>query len=109
VNAGEVMGAFASVASVVSFTPQAWRIIKTRDTKSLSAPMYVFTVTGFALWVGYGIGIDSWQVIATNAICFVLSAFILMMKLLSPAKKAAVADALDPDPSGTAKRPPEHE
>ncbi len=96
-TAGEWMGAFASVASVVSFTPQAWRIIKTRDTRSLSAPMYALTVTGFALWVGYGVGIESWQVIATNAICFLLSAFILTMKLLPRPEKEKVADALDPD------------
>lgn len=105
-NAGEVMGAFASVASVVSFTPQAWRIIKTRDTKSLSAPMYALTVLGFALWIGYGIGIGSWQVIATNAICCALSAFILTMKLLSPSKKEKVADALDPEASSGATSPP---
>lgn len=97
-TAGEWMGAFASLASVTSFTPQAWRIIKTRDTRSLSAPMYALTVTGFALWVGYGVGIASWQVILTNAICFLLSAFILVMKLLSPAQKERVADALDPNP-----------
>ena len=34
--------------------------------------------------------------IATNSICLLLSAFILVMKILSPHAKDAVADALDP-------------
>jgi MtN3 and saliva related transmembrane protein len=105
-NAAEVLGTCASVASVTSFTPQAWRVIKTRDTTSLSAPMYGLNVAGFALWIGYGIGIASWQVIATNAICLLFSAFILAMKLLPPKTKDAVADALDPGvKSATSSRP----
>jgi uncharacterized protein with PQ loop repeat len=47
-----VVGYLAAICSVVSFTPQAWKIIKTRDTKSISAPMYAITVVGFAFWLG---------------------------------------------------------
>jgi len=50
-----VFGWLATLASVVSFTPQAWKIIKTRHTADLSAAMYAVTVTGFALWTVYGV------------------------------------------------------
>ncbi|MDR6831479.1 uncharacterized protein with PQ loop repeat [Bosea sp. BE271] len=44
-------------------------------------------MAGFALWTAYGIGLGEWPLIVTNSICFVLSAFILMMTLLPQAKK----------------------
>ena len=45
-----ILGSLAAIASTVSFTPQAWKIIRTRDTDAISAPMYALTVVGFALW-----------------------------------------------------------
>lgn len=91
-----LVGGLATVASVASFTPQAWKIIRTRDTKSISAGTYVLTVTGFALWLAYGALLGQWPLIATNAICCALSAFILVMKLLPADGKKAVAEAIDP-------------
>jgi MtN3 and saliva related transmembrane protein len=37
-----------------------------------------------------------WPLIASNSICFLLSAFILLMKLLPQAEKEKVAEALEP-------------
>ena len=92
-----IIGSLAAIASTVSFTPQAWKIIRTRDTDAISAPMYGLTVVGFALWTSYGILLGEWPLIITNSICLVLSGFILTMKLLPPPKRDKVADALDPD------------
>lgn len=43
------LGAAAAIASTVSFTPQAWKIIQTAETKDISTGMYVITVTAFLL------------------------------------------------------------
>lgn len=95
-DAVSIIGFLAAACSVTSFVPQAFRILRTRDTSSLSPPMYALTTTGFLLWTAYGIGQGQWPLILTNLICFVLAAFILMMTLLSSRKKKAVAEALDP-------------
>ncbi len=92
-----IIGTLAAIASTVSFTPQAWKIIRTRDTDAISAPMYAITVIGFALWTGYGLLLGQWPLIVTNSICLALSGFILTMKLLPPPKRDKVADVLDPD------------
>ena len=92
-----VVGTLAGLASVTSFTPQAWKIIKSRHTDDLSARMYMLTVSGFVLWTTYGILLGAWPVIVTNAICLMLSGFILTMKVLPQRKKEKVADLLDPD------------
>ena len=91
-----MIAALAGLASIVSFTPQAWKVIRTRDTSSLSTATFAITVLGFALWFTYGLMLGAWAIIVTNAVCGVLAAFILVMKLLPPKGKAAVAEALDP-------------
>jgi MtN3 and saliva related transmembrane protein len=91
-----IVGYLAAICSMTSFTPQAWRIIRTRDTNSISAPMYALTVLGFALWLAFGLMKTEWPIIITNGVCLILSAFILLMTVLPRAKKDAVADAIDP-------------
>ena len=90
------LGAFAALCSTISFTPQAVKIIRTRETKDISIVMYCLTVIGFAAWATYGAMLAQWPLVASNSICFVLSAFILAMTLLPRAKKNAVADAVTP-------------
>jgi MtN3 and saliva related transmembrane protein len=95
-----VIAAIAGLASIISFTPQAWKVIRTRDTASLSAATYAITVLGFALWFTYGLLMGAWAIIVTNGVCGALAAFILVMKLLPPAGKAAIANALTPARNG---------
>ncbi len=91
-----VFGWLATLCSTISFVPQAWKIIKTRETKDISRGMYMITVAGFACWTTYGVLLGQWPIIVTNSICLALSAFILVMKLLPQREKEAVAGALDP-------------
>jgi MtN3 and saliva related transmembrane protein len=95
-DAATLVGSAATLCSVTSFVPQAWKVIRTRDTASISKGMYVVTVIGFALWLTYGILLWQWPLIVTNGICLLLSGFILMMKLLPRRKREEVADVLDP-------------
>lgn len=91
-----LIGSLAALCSTTSFAPQAWKIIKSRDTSAISTGMYSVTVIGFALWLAYGLMKMEWPLIVTNAVCLALSAFILTMKLLPKRSKEQVADALDP-------------
>jgi MtN3 and saliva related transmembrane protein len=89
-----VVGALATLASTTSFAPQAWKIIRTRDASAISTRMYAITVTGFTLWLTYGILLGQWPLIVTNAICLALSSFILAMKLLPDRRRDTVAESL---------------
>ncbi|ESZ77318.1 SemiSWEET transporter [Mesorhizobium sp. L103C105A0] len=92
-----LIGYLATVCSMSSFTPQAWKIIRTRETSGISAPTYAITVLGFALWLAFGIMKAEWPIIITNGVCLLLSAFILTMTVLPQAEKEAVAKAFNPD------------
>lgn len=91
------IGAAAAVCSTASFAPQAWKIIRTRDTKSISGKTYALTVVAFLLWTSYGWLRRDWALILPNAICLALAGFILTMKYLPQSSKEAVADRLDPE------------
>lgn len=90
-----VIGSLAALCSMTSFVPQAWKIVETRDTSGLSAPMYAVTVIGFALWLAYGTLLGQWPLIATNAVCLALSSFILAMTLLPQLQKDKVAETVE--------------
>lgn len=91
-DAASLIGAAAALCSTTSFAPQAWKVIKTRDTDAISRRTYLLTVLAFVLWTLYGLARADWPLIAANGICLLLSGFILTMKLLSPADKDRLAD-----------------
>lgn len=89
-----VVSVFAASLSMISFVPQAWSIIRSRNTDGISLKMYVITVIGFMLWLLYGVLLRQWAMIVQNVICLGLSSFILTMKMLPQRSKEAVADAV---------------
>lgn len=91
-----LVGGVAAIASTASFAPQAWKVVRTRETAGISAGTYVLACLAFALWLVYGALSAQWPVIATNAVCLAMAGFILAMKLLPRARREAVAEALDP-------------
>ena len=77
----EWLGFLAALLTTVAFVPQALKTLRTRDTSGISLGMYsVFTV-GIACWFGYGLYLDSWPMILSNAVTFVLATVILGLKL----------------------------
>src|ERR1700761_3370714 len=68
----QAVGFLAALCSTLSFAPQAWKIIQSRDTKSISTGMYLLTVVGFALWLAFGILGRQWPLMLSNGICLLL-------------------------------------
>ena len=74
------VGVGAALCSMSSFVPQIVKILRERDAEGVSLRMYVVTVTGFCLWVGYGLLIKSWPVAASNVVNLGLAGAILGLK-----------------------------
>ncbi len=91
-----IIGYTAATMSVSAFLPQAWRIVKTRDTSSLATPMWILQVCAFSTWIAYGVALSEWPIIVPNVICCLLAAFILTMKLAPRKTRDRIADTLDP-------------
>ena len=74
------IGIAAALFSMASFTPQIAKIVRDHDASAVSLQMYLITVTGFVIWIIYGVFSGSWPVAASNAVNLVLSATILVLK-----------------------------
>jgi MtN3 and saliva related transmembrane protein len=75
------LGSAAAACSMVSFAPQLIKIWREKDASSVSLRMYVVTVTGFSLWLAYGLVIGRWPIAVSNAVCLAMSGAILVLKL----------------------------
>ena len=76
-----MIGFIAAILTTLSFVPQAWQIIKTRDTSGISLGMYSMFVTGVFLWLIHGWNIHDYAVISANGITLVLASIILVYKI----------------------------
>jgi MtN3 and saliva related transmembrane protein len=76
-----VLGLLAAACTTLAFVPQAVKTWRTRSTDDLSLHMYLLFVVGVALWLVYGLALDSLPLIAANAVTLALAASILFVKL----------------------------
>ncbi len=77
----EWFGYLAAILTTGSFVPQAVKTIRSRNTGGISLAMYVFFTVGVALWLVYGIALESWPMILANTLTLGLAATILALKL----------------------------
>ena len=77
----DVIGSVAAVLTTASFVPQAWHSFKTRDVSGISLGMYSLFTVGVALWLVYGVLLQSWPLMIANTITLTLAIIILGMKL----------------------------
>ncbi len=74
------IGTVAGLVSMASFTPQLIKIVRERRAEGVSLRTYLITVTGFVLWIGYGLLLGSWPVAVSNMVNVLLSGAILILK-----------------------------
>lgn len=76
-----MIGSIAGILTTLAFVPQVIKVVKTKDTSSLSLGMYSMQVVGVFLWLIHGIVIHDMALIAANSVTLCLSAVILFHKL----------------------------
>ncbi|MCB8746085.1 SemiSWEET transporter [Rhodoferax sp. U2-2l] len=77
----DIIGSIAATLTTVSFLPQAWHTFQTKDVSGISLGMYSVFTAGVAGWLVYGLLLQAWPIVISNAITVSLAAAILVMKL----------------------------
>ena len=77
-----MIGTIAAILTTLSFLPQAYQVIKTKDTSSISLGMYTMFVFGVFLWIIRGWNIQDYNLIGANTITFVFASIILTYKII---------------------------
>lgn len=74
-------GAFAGVCTTCAFIPQVIKLMKTKNTKSISLYMYLIQITGLTLWIIHGVRNSDPALILANSFTLLLSLIILYYKI----------------------------
>lgn len=77
----EIIGMLAAILTTAAYIPQTIKVLRTKDTRSLSLGMYALITGGLALWLVYGLMIGSLSIILANAVTVVMAGVILWMKI----------------------------
>ena len=80
-NTIDWIGGIAATLTTTSFIPQVLKVWRTRHTKDISLAMYTIFTSGVAMWLVYGILLNSWPIIIANSITVCLAGTVLWMKL----------------------------
>lgn len=76
------LGFAAAGLTTFAFVPQALLSLRTRDVSGVSLGMYCAFTGGVSLWLFYGLLLESWPLIVSNAVTLGLAVSILAMKLV---------------------------
>lgn len=82
----QILGLAAALMTTVSNIPQAYKIIKTRETKGISVWSNLVLLIGLLIWVVYGFMRDDWPIIIANCISAVITAIVIFLKLIPKRK-----------------------
>ena len=77
----DLIGYFAAFLTTISFLPQVWHTLRTRDVSGISLGMYSCFTVGVAMWLIYGLFLGAWPIVIANFITLSLAVSILTMKL----------------------------
>jgi MtN3 and saliva related transmembrane protein len=77
----DVVGATGAALTTLCWLPQALKVVREKEARALSLPATAAFTLGLVLWLIYGVAIDDWPLIGSNAVTLALMAVILIMKL----------------------------
>ncbi len=77
-----MIGFIAACLTTFGFIPQVVKVVKSKDTESISLGMYVMSVTGMSLWLIHGIYQGDVALIIANSVSVTLAGIILAYKLI---------------------------
>jgi MtN3 and saliva related transmembrane protein len=77
----DLIGYGAAILTTAAFVPQALKSWFSRDLSGVSLSMYSLFTLGVALWLLYGILLQSWPIILANLITLLLASLVLSLKI----------------------------
>ena len=76
-----LVGSGAATLTTICWLPQAFKILRTQNTRAISLMTYSVFAAGLVLWLWYGILLGSWPIIGSNTVTLVPVIAIIVLKL----------------------------
>ena len=80
-NIERLIGFAAATLTTVSFVPQVYRSLRSRNTQSISLWMYSVFTLGVTFWLLYGLMLHDLPITLANAVTLALALCVLFLKL----------------------------
>jgi MtN3 and saliva related transmembrane protein len=77
----ESIGALAALLTTLCWVPQAFKILRERESRAISLPATLLSVIGLLLWLVYGLAIADAPLIGSSAATLAITATILALKI----------------------------
>jgi MtN3 and saliva related transmembrane protein len=78
----QYVGIVSGVLTGISLLPQLLKVIREKESESVSLVTLVVLLAGLAGWVWYGILKEDWPIIITNSFSFLTNTAIIILSLL---------------------------
>ncbi len=76
-----LIGFAAGALNIIAYIPQVIKAARTKSTKDLSVSWLIFLSAAFALWIVYGIELNSFPILIANIAFMIVSLTLLSLKL----------------------------
>lgn len=76
-----IVGTLAAILTTTAMFPQALKIIRSRDVRSISLLMYITNTLGIVFWFIYGVLLSNVILIVTNIVAFIPAITIVVLKI----------------------------
>ena len=77
----EILGYAAGAVTCLTFLPQVIKTWKDKSARDISLMTFVIAATNEIMWIVYGVLLNNWVIILTNAIVLSMSLIMLYFKL----------------------------
>jgi MtN3 and saliva related transmembrane protein len=77
----DILGYTAGAITSLTFLPQVIKTWKERSARDISLLMFVIAAVNETMWIVYGVLLDNWVIILTNAAVLVMSLIMIYFKL----------------------------
>jgi MtN3 and saliva related transmembrane protein len=72
-----IIGIIAGILTSISMVPQLIKVLKEKDVENLSPIMITILLIGVSIWVVYGVMLEEWPIILSNAFSVLVNATLL--------------------------------
>ncbi len=80
-NGTDILGYAAGAITSLTFLPQVIKTWKDKSAKDVSLMMFIIAAINEVMWIIYGVLLNNWVIILTNAIVLAMSLTMIFLKL----------------------------
>jgi MtN3 and saliva related transmembrane protein len=80
-SVADIIGYTAGAITSLTFLPQVIKTWKEKSAKDVSLLMFIIAAANEVLWIIYGVLLNNWVIIATNAVVLTMSLCMIWLKL----------------------------